>query len=225
MAITYVGKGAFASSTGSISVTAPTGIANGDILLLAVFTGVIEGSLGTPSGWTQVTNAFIQIDDYNYSVFYKVSNGTQANVSVSVTDSGGNGLVGLMTAWRGVDTTTPINAFTTNTDTGTTFVAVNPTSTLANCMLINLIGFGDYGASDTDNYTSWVNTSLVSITEGHDQLDARDNGLAFAYGIKTTAGAINNTTATADATGNGTRTINVLLAPSPESMGNFFQFI
>ena len=56
MAITYVGKSSsMASGTGDISVAVPSGVQEGDLLLLLVHS--CNQSITTPSGWTELANS------------------------------------------------------------------------------------------------------------------------------------------------------------------------
>lgn len=223
MAITYIGKGTHTSSTLGISIPPPSSIQAGDVLITIVENETSTAAIDTPSGWNAVADKI----NGSYSgtrCFWRVATSSEGNAEIADT---GSTTRGIMTAWRGVDNINPINAVTTNVSTGSTYSVANPTSTVAECMLINCIGFEETLVLDTDSYSAWANTSLVSITEGHDYYDVAGGvggGIAFAYGIKTTAGAINNTTATRDTTTAGSANVNLLLQPAIGS-SKFFLFM
>lgn len=216
MAITFVAKGAYQKSSGELSIPPPAGVALGDFLLLLV---MVDGAdiTDTPVGWTPVSDT-VYLNIYG-RVFWKYGVVGEGNVTIPA-----YGVQrAMMIAFRGVSL---ISAFTNNTAQNTTFSAANPTAILDECMLVNCVLFKDDGSADTSNYSSWTNASLVSITEGHDQGDDTGlvgGGIAFAYGIKSTIGAIDATTATTDSAQNTSLNINILLAPIQPS--GFFQFI
>jgi hypothetical protein len=198
MAITYRGKSSsMASGTGSISVGVPANTAQDDILIL-----LLQGYTGVPAlpdGWTNINTS--SSTNTHLRVCYKVAGASES--SVTVADSG-DSTRGLMLSFYGADTSSPIGNSAASTDSGTTFAATGITSTTDGSMIVTAVGFRDADAADTSNYSSWANASLASITEGHDQGDATGTGggIAFAYGIDTTAGTVNGTTATADSSAN-----------------------
>ena len=215
MAITYVGKGTFRYSTSSLSVSPPASTEQYDLLLLIITS---SGNITAISGWTAISDQIKFTGSYNTRTFYKFAGASEGNATVP--DYGAQ--FAIMCGFRGVNTDNPINAYTTNTDSNTSYSAANPTSTASGCMLVNCLGVS--GSTGTTNIGSWANTSLVSITEGHDE-SVSNAGVAFAYGIKTSAGAINDTTATVNGTLDSNGSTNVLLAPTQSAnTGKFFAF-
>lgn len=203
-AITYENKGSFASSTGSLTVGVPGGYQNGDVFLL--FVESANQNISTPGGWTQVLNSpqstgtAAAAGGVRLAVFYKIVSGTQS--SVSVADSG-NHTTAIIANFRGVDIDNPIHLTSGKVDSTATSSISTPslTTTIENTMIVMTIGL-DKDAADTDTITttSWTNSNLSEIAEGHDQTISGGvgGGIAFATGIKATAGAVGNTTATAD---------------------------
>lgn len=226
MAVQFVAIGAYTNSAGSLSVAPPVGVTAGNLLVLMVSA---QDTINDINGWTPISDV-VSRGSVKGRAFYKFASSSEGNVTV---DDYGSSQRAIMSEWSGVDTTNPINAYTTNlTDSGSTtlFDAANPTSTIDGCMLVNFPAFYDGDNADTSNYTNWANTSLVSITEGYDRSDTAGSGggIAFAYGIKTSAGAINNTTATRDnAAGAVSSNTNFLLTPIQTAVvnSNFFIFL
>lgn len=123
MALTYVGgtsvTNATASSTYDVSLTGLTGGSDsapsaGDIVV--VVTGWVQTTDGDPgvttSGYTELGDAYADDNaDVNLSVNYKIMGGTPdtsvtVNSAASTTFASGTAVH----VWRGVDTTTPIDA-------------------------------------------------------------------------------------------------------------------
>lgn len=104
MSVTYVASGAVAnSSTTTIAVPYPAGLAAGDILLLQRSdANSTNGIPATPSGWTAIT-ADQQVGTYAGGIFLKVATGSESG-SLSLTSSNTSAI---MHAFRGADNTTP----------------------------------------------------------------------------------------------------------------------
>lgn len=205
MAVTYQGKGAYTNGTGALTVPLPSGVAEGDLLIL-----IAEGSSNTPStpsGWTSIRSAENTSESYKacVRVCYKIAGASEG--SVSVADSG-DSTRAMVLRITGHDPTTPIGNSNYGTDTANVSATCGFSTTIANSLVMCVLGFNDSSiANDTSNWSSWANSSLASITEGHDQLDymssGRSGGIAFAYGTKATAGSVNAFTATSDDGSNG----------------------
>lgn len=215
---TYVDKGTFTSGTGALSVPAPAGIQANDVLILAVESA--NEAITTPSGYTQVTNSpqstgtAASAGGVRVGVFYKVTSGTESNLTVADT---GNHTTAIITAYRGCDPTTPIHVTAGGVDSSATSSLSCPAvaTTLANCMIVNLIGL-DKDLADSDTLSSVANASLANVTERHDQTIASGvgGGLAVITGEKATAGSSGNTTATGD-TSTTHAYVTIALAPAP----------
>lgn len=212
MAITYIGRSAVAATTTTTNVSVPTGYAEDDLLVMLI--ECEHNPPSVPSGWTLIRST--DTSTQSLTVCYKYA--TSSESAVSITAESTPSVRGVMLCFRGVVATSPVNVTGENGDTGITFSATGVTTTVANCMVVVAVGFRDSGGKpDTTNYSSWANANLVSITEG---LDALDNvgdycgGIAFVYGIKATAGATGNTTATTDSSGNASNIITFALAPA-----------
>lgn len=209
----YVGVSAVAYGTGAISVNVASNYQSGDLLLLLMCG--YDGEPSTPEGWTSIDTQNSSGHLY-LNVCYKFAGASESAVSVADT---GAATSGVMLAFSGVDSGSPVNTNTKNTDTGTTFSATGVTTTVTNCMIVVCVAFSDAGTSnDTSNYSSWANANLSSITERVDSYSYTSTnvwaGLACAYGVKVSAGATGATTATTDAASNSSSIITIALTPA-----------
>ena len=199
---TFVNKGTFTSGTAGLSVPVPSGIAQNDLLILVVESA--NQAIATPSGWTQVTNSpqftgtAAAAGGVRLAVFYKIAGASEGSVTVADT---GDHTVAQIFAWRGVDTTTPIPQSAGAVDASATASLSCPavTTTRNNCVIVNAIAL-DKDLNDTDTLSAHANASLTTLTEHHDQTVASGvgGGIAVLSGVKATAGASGNTTATGD---------------------------
>lgn len=200
---TYVGKGAFQSGTGALTVPVPSGYRSNDLLLLAVESE--NQTINTPTGWTQApsspqgTGTAAAAGSVRLGLFYKIATGAEASVSVADT---GDHTTGIMIAVRGVDPADPIHKNAGSVDSSATSTITFPsvTTTQENTLIAMFAGL-DKDLADSDTVTgSFTNANLSSITERHDQTvaSADGGGILIVTGVKATAGSTGTTTATAD---------------------------
>lgn len=131
MAITQVGTATTGSSpsSGSFSVTKPTGVQSGDVLFVVGASN--EGAWDTlPSGFVQQYQSTDANTTNNFRVYVwtKVCGGSEPSSysfgsSQAATD--GAPMVAVMSAWRGVDNTTPV-LHSSNADGGSSSEPANP---------------------------------------------------------------------------------------------------
>ena len=197
MAITYVGKGTYSSgSMSSVNASMPAGIAEGDILILIAESS--GNTPATPSGWTSLASGTDNKGPSEYArvrIAYKIAGTNEGAIQVT---GGQSGIRTIVFAFRGVDQESPI----ANLVTGTSSNMSTFTTTIDNTMVVRAIGFYDSDSNDTTNFSGWACASLENITEGHDQSDndSAGGGIAFAYGLKLTAGDVGSFSVVPDAT-------------------------
>ena len=105
MPITHVSTATSSAANGtSISINRPANYASGDVFI-AVFTSNSQNCT-PPSGWTELFDE--GIDVFRCQVFYKVTGGSEAS-SYNFSVPSAAPLVGSISAFRGVDTTNPID--------------------------------------------------------------------------------------------------------------------
>lgn len=145
MAITYVNSFKSPSSfpgasnnTDTATISKPTNTASGDFLVAFIVT--VSGSvmLTVPSGWSLLSNVD-NGSNLQCWVYTKTAGGSEPASYTWVDDSTGIGpMCGLVSAWRGVDTSAPIDDFASATSTTTDPVTTpTVTTTSASCLPIH----------------------------------------------------------------------------------------
>lgn len=196
---TFIGIGASAEGVGALTVALPPSSATGDLLLMAVETA--NQPVATPSGWNvahaaQGTGTAAADAATSIQLFWKFQGAGEGSAAVA---DGGNHQIAIISAWRGVDTTTPINASngdvlaTANNDV----IIPGVTTTVDDCMIVGVVAMSrDLNTTGTQFQSTWANASLTSVTEFMDEGTDQGTGgvLGGAYGVKATAGATGNMT-------------------------------
>jgi len=213
---TYVNQGAFTAGTGALSVSVPTGYADGDILVLLVSSA--NEAISTPGGWAEVSNSpqgtgtAGSAGGIRLAVFWKLVSGSQS--AVSVADSGSI-TTGQMFLFRGIDTAGPINitAGSVNTPASTSWSCPEVTTTIPNCLILNCIG-QDRDANSTTSLTAVSNANLANLTKRADETvnAGAGGGLGLYTGGKAVAGNTGVTSVTSTATTTAAF-ITIALAP------------
>lgn len=169
MAITQVGTATTggADSSGSFSVTKPTGVASGDVLLC--FGASNEGAWDTlPSGFTQfaVSDDGDTTNNFRAYAWYKVCGGSEpSSYSFGSTTASGGGapMVATISAWRGADTTGSPIANVSEIAGGSSSEPANPatsftasaTGRLTYCRLARSATAIPTFSFDTGTFTAW----------------------------------------------------------------------
>lgn len=208
----------YASRTNT-TLTAPTGIQDGDILIIVFCIGAVTSAPTptAPSGFAAVSGTYpinvvangFNVDDY---VWYKVASGESGNYTVTHTSASTQGYI---CAVSGGVSSQP--ASTTNSGTGTgagvrttTALTITPS---ANDALVIFVG-QDWG--DTANALSPPTGTTPTFTERLDP--GTTSGILYvADGVLATAGATGNKTQTNNNLGadpNGWAGILVVVEPS-----------
>ena len=199
MAISFVSAGTGSGGTVTASPGMPSGATTDDILIL-----VIEGegedtnadSPPTGGAWNTIGSVASatsgEVDRTRCSVYWAWYD---AGLNLTVPDAG-NHTIARAYAFRGVDTTTPIDATPTSGSSAnaTSHTASTGYTTVTNgAMAILAYTHGD-GTGTVP--VSWANTALVSANDGgYTQNDSGSDGtVGLIYGIDTTAGSIGSFT-------------------------------
>lgn len=196
---TIVGTGAFAAGTGPVNPTLPAGLVDGDWLFLVVSSA--NEPVATPAGWAIEPPAPLgsgtagAIGGHRLSLFRRVfATGVTAP---SVADSG-NYTAARIFAVRGADTVNVVNSGYDPGGTGSDPVAAAITTTVANCLVL-LIGECDRDIASSNTQflvplaPSVDGAAMTEIIDDHTSQGA-GGGIAVAWAVKTTAGAIADTT-------------------------------
>jgi len=197
---TFVAAGTFASGTGAITPGLPAGLADDD-LLIAIFETANQAI--TLSGWTELasspqgTGTAGAVGAVRLTAFYKFY--TTGDTAPTSSDSG-NHQAGSILAFRGVDTTTPIE------DTaGSTVAASNTqalptvTSTSADALVLYLVANDrDLGTTNTQfRSDQWLSPNADAAgTEIADDFSTSGvgGGVGAAYSVVTTPATLSGAT-------------------------------
>ena len=196
----YIGKSAFASGTGALTVAALTGTVAGDVILL--FVESANESISTPTGYsvlaTQIgTGTAAAAGGVRIASFIRILEDA-ADTATTVDDSGDH-TTAIKMLFR--DTALSLgNLYTsaTSTQDATTAMVFPSVTTLTDESLVVLAVALDTDAASTATVGAVTNANLTSITERHDQtaIASFGGGLAVITGRKATAGDTGTSTAT-----------------------------
>lgn len=164
--------------TQSVTITKPTGTADGDLLVAIVGQNTGNGTWGLPSGWTQL-NADDATPDISALVAYKVAGASEgASYAFSKDTLGAAEKVGRIFRVTGFNTSTWIDYTPTaevNTTTTTSANAPAETTTEANVLLIRGVivdrnraasSTPPTGLTDEDHAESGGTTNAVGLCSG-----------------------------------------------------------
>lgn len=214
----FVGLGGATGTSGGnpVVVNMPAGRLANDLLIVLVANNN-DPAITAPSGWTRMagtpigTGSVGGTESSGLTVFYKISNGTETSVTITPTSSYAYAYVS--SAFRNVNTSTPIGPIATSVrTTGTACSFPSVTTTTPNSLIVNAI------SNSTDvtgpQFSGWTNALLSAVTERFDTTYAINTGagIAYATGGLAAAGASGITTATAAA---GGRSGNITFAINP----------
>jgi hypothetical protein len=196
------------------TITAPTGIANGDLLVAVIHAG--DASLlpaltvTPPAGFTEVTNspsAVADVDPYTVAmhVYWKVAASEAGNYTFTHTTAGTQGFMYRLT---GANTTTPIDATpvvgTWSSGTGQTTTYPSVTTVTNGCFLI-------YAESD------WDAAGAGAVSGTTPTITVRRAGTIswIGDGTQTTAGATGSRTRTNGNSGAGVKWCSIVVPIRP----------
>lgn len=186
-----------AGFTNQITINKPTGVSEGDLLLAVV--GWENNQ--TPASWTSVPSGWTEIVDRQecggsptrpctFSVWYKVAGASEPSSYTWQASISGVGLMGVISAYSGVDETTPMDA-TRTVATGGAATTVDPPSitTVTNDAFVIAIGFRQ------------DDTGYDSMSSGYDEREEVTNVM---FGDGATLGVCDDEIASAGAEDPGT---------------------
>jgi MSHA biogenesis protein MshQ len=193
-AISYVGSGATASSTGSNNrdLVVPA-IVDDDLLIAHV---AIRGNrtITPPAGWTLVDQVYVSNNRITQGIYYKVGLASDSGTTVRWNFSASDDNAGVIRAYRGVDTTVPIGDSSGNINGGnssSTLTAQSIATTVANEWIVTFYGVADGAANPV--------TTPGGMAERYDfDNGGGGNGLSLAGDdeARPTAGATGNRVST-----------------------------
>jgi PKD repeat protein len=205
--VTFVAGAATTSNAATESVTVPTGVTTGDVMLLYA-TSAANQTLTGPAGWTRLDG--VSSSALASTVWYKVATSTDAGSSVSVSGFGtSHGTVQLLD-YTGT-ASTPVIAEAGATATKSAMSAATPTVTVpAQGGLVV-----SYWAAKSSAVTTWTPPSgQLSRSVDNGSGSGRINSIATDSGNPTAAGTAGGLVATTDQAGSSFAMWTVVLGAS-----------
>src|SRR5437867_66693 len=97
----------------SLTISAPAGVVNGDLMIANIVASGTTSTIQAPAGWTLIRRTtsdmtLITVSYLEQAVYYRVAAGEPANYAWTSTGTGGS-MAGGISAYSGVDTTTPVD--------------------------------------------------------------------------------------------------------------------
>lgn len=198
---------AYGAGVQTITVNRPAGVTIGDVLIINVVYGG-NGATNIPSvqtdgsSWTVVSSVLSGGNGYRGAILYKVVTNTW-ETSYTITISNwpiATYCEASVVAFRGVDTTNPVDAIgnftTTSGVSGNTISPTGITTVTPNALVIML---GMSYRSDNNNertFSSWIANSSTTFTELYDYGGGRRVDVGAATSIKATPGPTGDGTIT-----------------------------
>lgn len=191
---------ATAASGAGLTITAPAGLADGDLMVLVVVTGSVTATIRPPTGWTFVGRHQYNISSpFTIEVYYRIA--ASEGASYSIPDNSAT-RAGAILAFTGADHIHPLAGFNAIVDTaGTAVTSGTIRLGSANAMLIGMF-------TTPDAAITW--TAPTGMTE---RVDVQGNGLSLSVdteALTASTGITRTATASASISTNGA--IALLLA-------------
>lgn len=178
MAITLVGSPTTAANGGedvSLTITRPTGVASGDqvVIVVALEFGSRTASI---SGFTAEINQ--TGGDGRLYIFRKAATGSEpATYTLDMSNGGGNYATVIATAYRGVDSVTPVRASSSAGAAATTTITTGSVTAVSDDWAV--VGYAVEGNSDAISFTGPGGLTEVEETP------FSGNAAALYYGAAT----------------------------------------
>lgn len=193
--ITYIGYySIFRVSTGTISVTLPAGSAANDCAVILTSQDTTSNAYTMPTGAMAIFSGYFGADGQQYQdALYFLTATDVTNGHINLTDNNGNDSTIIVLFFRGVNTTSPLNAsLATTSDSNVpspvSLTANSITTTVANCMLV-YHGFPDTVQNNTSSFGAYPG----SWTKVVDELGTWADSTA-GYLLQASAGATGTVT-------------------------------
>lgn len=159
-AIAFVGGTTTAATAGSFAQNKPSGVQNGDIMIMGIYANASMTSNTPPSGWVVLSSDYSAASQPRYVLYWKIADGTDGS---TITVTGQNtAKSGFIAAWRGASTVGTTGANTrVSSDTGTA-ASISPAAVGA---LIAIFHAGDVRTITTPP-SGMVQVLFTSATTG-----------------------------------------------------------
>ena len=218
-----VGVSPGANSTSCV-VVKPVGLTVGGLMIAHIYFrehGSDDGQIGSPANWTLIRQDSYDGATFTSALFWKIADaGDVAASNFTFTGETGSN-IGAISAWETgtFDADTPINANNGQANgSGYTVTAPTITPSVANCMILMLVGASNNLSSSgyaiaTSDPGGWAEAYDIKTTEGS------DSAVALGYVERPETSATGNGTASTSPT--YSYPIGQLVAISPLSSSNY----
>ena len=176
-------------TTTSLTISKPTGVVTGDILIVNIAQEGNNTTNPTATGWTLVAGADLAGNTLRRgTVLYRVANGTEGASFTFTLGSGATSAVGDIVAFSGVDTSgaTPFDVAPGTISVQASQTAVAATTITTASANAAVIMFGE-AVGSAPTWSGWVTTSPGTLAELYDN-QSTGASVGAAWAIKTTAG-------------------------------------
>lgn len=160
---------------GLLELTIPATVQAGDLMVITYHVATDIAPIDLPDGWAYVPEdgggGPHLIGSSRAAAIYKIADGgdAESTVDLSVTAGAPVKQSAVLTAWSGVDQTTPIHkaAFDGATSlTGTTHASPQVTTTIDGCVILQTISFKDSSVSAITPPSGYTGRGSVTMTGG-----------------------------------------------------------
>lgn len=162
MAITRVNASTATAAASSMSVNVPSGVSDGDYLVLGISAATESSSITTPSGWTALRNQTDVGNGQKLWSYHRIASSEPASYTVSVSPA--EDMAAIMIAYRGTDSSlaTVVQA-QAGANGGNTAAQSSPsvTSTTDGAMILAFFG----ADSNTDHTPVTADSSPAATAE------------------------------------------------------------
>jgi type II secretory pathway pseudopilin PulG len=181
-AVNYLtfGEGKRTTNAMSVTITAPTGISSGDLLIAAVVTdGSTSGSLAAPvgGGWTLLNRGSDSGNNMTLGIWWKIAGASEPANYVFTWAVSNEQAYGWIMRFTGHDPANPINAwqFQQGTSTSSTPPCPSVNTTVANTMIVRIGGF-DLHDVTIDNPGLPIGYTTITMDESNNNNNACSGG-------------------------------------------------
>lgn len=194
MALSYVNSSSNKSTTTSVSITKPTNVADGDVMIAFVSsfyaTNKTAGTVTAPAGWNTINTQAISTR-YQVGLFWKRA--SSEGISYSFTSTSATQMQGAISAYRGaISSGTPYSVYS-NTLYGTSNTTVRAATMTPSSNGLYVVWGGWYYLSGTISLTKPSAMTLLQTQAN------TNNALTMAHGVFTPGSATGSQDGTAGA--------------------------
>ena len=157
-------------STASPVITAPAGLADGDLIVIGISTGAAVTASNVSNGFTLIHELGDAGGDGRIQAMYKIASGEGANWTFTNLFSGSTAGIAAAVAYTGVDQTTPLSGTATEAAPASSATPSCTAMTPAddNCMVISVFGSDPVGSPTGTAGTGWTERAdFVLDSDGH----------------------------------------------------------